>query len=119
MEFQNFPEISSGEEENLLLQKELNKIDNLIEKTFHSRYDTSLKNDEKVINRINLYFYDNKFESKDDMRQKQIDKLLSVLVKNNKNELVKKQFKPLIKPKIVSLEGKIFINDNGINNDNN
>ena len=108
MEFQNLIKNSNIKDINSSLQEELKEIDKLLENsTFKSRQDNSLTKDKKLINKIKLYFYQN--EPNDDIQQKQINKLLSIIGKNYKNE---NQFKPLKKPKKVSLFGKVFINVN-------
>ena len=111
MEFPDFIQNPLIQDYNPSLQNELNKIDNIIENNFHSRCDNSIKRDKKFINRIKLYLYKNEFESDDDKNQKQINKLLAILGKNYEQK-IKSQFKPLSKPKKVSLVGKIFINNN-------
>jgi hypothetical protein len=108
MEFQDFIQNSLIHDYNPSLQNELNKIDNLIENNFQNRCDNSNKKDKKFINKIKLYLYNNEFE---DDEQKQINKLLTILGKNYKQK-GKSQFRPLSKPKKVSLAGKIFINNN-------
>ena len=108
MEFQNLIKNSNIKDINSSLQEELKEIDKIIENsTFKSRQDNSLTKDKKLINKIKLYFYQN--EPNDDIQQKQINKLLSIIGKNYKNE---NQFKPLKKPKKVSLIGKVFVNVN-------
>ena len=109
MELKNYFQNSNIPDNNALLQKEINKIDNLIDTPFHSRKDNSLNKDRKIINNIKLYFFHNEFDL-DDKHQKQINKLLSIIGKNLKNDKAK-SFKPLIKPKKVSLIGKIFVNN--------
>ena len=120
MELKNFLQNSNTPDYNSSLQQELDKIDNLIDNRFHSRKDNSLNNDKKIINNIKLYFFNNEFDLEDDKHQKQINKLLSIIGKNLKNDNTK-SFKPLIKPKKVSLIGKIFVNNeenNSIINNN-
>ena len=108
MEFQNLIKNSNIKDINSSLQEELKEIDKIIENsTFKSRQDNSLTKDKKLINKIKLYFYQN--EPNDDIQQKQINKLLSIIGKNYKNE---NQFKPLKKPKKISLIGKVFVNVN-------
>ena len=108
MEFQNFIKNSNIKDINSSLQEELKEIDKILENsTFKSRQDNSLTKDKKLINKIKLYFYKN--DPNDDIQQKQINKLLSIIGKNYKNE---NQFKPLKKPKKVSLIGKVFVNVN-------
>ena len=108
MEFQNLIKNSNIKDINSSLQEELKEIDKLLENsTFKSRQDNSLTKDKKLINKIKLYFYQN--EPNDDIQQKQINKLLSIIGKNYENE---NQFKPLKKPKKVSLFGKVFVNVN-------
>ena len=114
MEFQYFIQNSLIHDYNPSLQNELNKIDNLIENNFQNRCDNSNKKDKKFINKIKLYLYNNEFE---DDEQKQINKLLTILGKNYKQK-EKSQFKPLSKPKKVSLAGKIFINNNSNDGNN-
>ena len=116
MELRDF--IKNNSEYNPALQNEINKIDNKIESTFHSRYDNCAKNDNEIINRIKLCYYNNELESEDDKKQKQINKILSVFGKNYKQR-IKSQFKPLSKPKKISLEGKVFINNSNISSNNN
>ena len=100
-------------------QNEINQIDNIIENiSFQSRNDNSLKKDNKIINSIKLYLYNNDFETKEDIEQRRIKKLLSIWGKNNRKS-IKSQFKPLSKPKKVSLIGKVFINNSDNINYNN
>ena len=117
MDIKTLFEKSLNDEDNLTLQKELNKIDNLIETTFHSRYDNCLKQDEKKLNKIKLYYYNDEFESEDNLRQKSINKLSYIFCKNKKNKEIKSQFKPLTSPKQVSLKGKVFFCESKINSD--
>ena len=101
------------------LQEELKQIDNIVESKFHNRVDNSINRDKKVINKIKLLFYNNEFELPDERHKKQqIDILLSVIGKNYKEEKFQTQFKPLVKPKKVSLKGKVLINNNIIINNN-
>ena len=116
MKLQDFFKNSLNQDNNLLFQNEMNKLDNKIEKSFQSRYDNSLKNDKKMLNRIKSNYYNNQIELDDDKKQKQINKLLFLLGKNYKQR-IKSQFKPLSKPKKVSLVGKVFINNSNSNND--
>ena len=108
MEFQNFFKNSNIEDINSSLEKELKEMDKILENSsFKSRQDNSLSKDKRLINKIKLYFYQN--DSSDDIHQKKINKLLSIIGKNYKKE---SQFKPLKKPKMVSLIGKVFVNIN-------
>ena len=116
MKLQDFFKNSLNQDNNLLFQNEMNKLDNKIENSFQSRYDNSLKNDKKMLNRIKSNYYNNQIELDDDKKQKQINKLLFLLGKNYKQR-IKSQFKPLSKPKKVSLVGKVFINNSNSNND--
>ena len=117
MEFKNITKNSNMPNDDSSLQQELDKIDNIIDNNFHSRKDNSLNNDKKIINNIKLYFFhdDLNFEDK---HQKQINKLLSIIGNNYKNNH-KQSFKPLKEPKKVSLIGKIFVNNEEINSNNN
>ena len=117
MEFKNTIQNSNIPNDDESLQQELDKIDNIIDTHFHSRKDNSLNNDKKIINNIKLYLFhdDLNFEDK---HQKQINKLLSILGNNYKKDH-KQSFKPLKEPKKVSLIGKIFVNNEEINSNNN
>ena len=117
MEFKNTIQNSNTPNDDESLQQELDKIDNIIDTHFHSRKDNSLNNDKKIINNIKLYLFhdDLNFEDK---HQKQINKLLSILGNNYKKDH-KQSFKPLKEPKKVSLIGKIFVNNEEINSNNN
>ena len=117
MEFKNTIQNSNTPNDDKSLQQELDKIDNIIDTHFHSRKDNSLNNDKKIINNIKLYLFhdDLNFEDK---HQKQINKLLSILGNNYKKDH-KQSFKPLKEPKKVSLIGKIFVNNEEINSNNN
>ena len=117
MEFKNTIQNSNTPNDDESLQQELDKIDNIIDTQFHSRKDNSLNNDKKIINNIKLYLFhdDLNFEDK---HQKQINKLLSILG-NNYKKAHKQSFKPLKEPKKVSLIGKIFVNNEEINSNNN
>ena len=108
MEFQNLFKNSNINDINSSLQEELKEIDKILDNSkFKSRVDNSLTKDKKLINKIKLYFYQN--DSSDDIHQKQINKLLSIIGKNYMKE---NKFKPLKKPKKVSLFGKVFVNVN-------
>ena len=113
MEFNNFIKNSNITKDNPSLQQELDKIDDLIDTRFQSRKDNSLKNDKKIINNIKLYFFHDNFDLANEKKQKQINKLLSIIGNYKKDN--KKCFKPLIEPKKVSLIGKIFVNNDEIN----
>ena len=113
MEFKNFIKNSNIQNDNPSLHQELDKIDNLIDTRFQSRKDNSLLNDKKIINNIKLYFFNDNFDLTNDKKQKQINKLLSIIGNYQKDN--KKCFKPLIEPKKVSLIGKIFVNNEEIN----
>ena len=118
MEFENAIKNSYVANYNSSLQNEMNQIDNLIENiSFQSRNDNSQKRDDKILNSIKLYLYNNDFEKKEDIEQKKIKKLLSI-IGNNYKKRIKSQFKPLSKPKKVSLIGKIIINNSNNNSDN-
>ena len=119
MEFENAIKNSYVANYNSSLQNEMNQIDNLIENiSFQSRNDNSQKRDDKILNSIKLYLYNNDFETKEDIEQKKIKKLLSI-IGNNYKKRIKSQFKPLSKPKKVSLIGKVFINNSDNINYNN
>ena len=119
MEFENAIKNSYVANYNSSLQNEMNQIDNLIENiSFQSRNDNSQKRDDKILNSIKLYLYNNDFETKEDIEQKKIKKLLSI-IGNNYKKRIKSQFKPLSKPKKVSLIGKIIINNSDNINYNN
>ena len=118
MEFENAIKNSYVANYNSSLQNEMIQIDNLIENiSFQSRNDNSQKRDDKILNSIKLYLYNNDFETKEDIEQKKIKKLLSI-IGNNYKKRIKSQFKPLSKPKKVSLIGKIIINNSNNNSDN-
>ena len=113
MEFKNFIKNSNIPNDNPSLQQELDQIDNLIDTHFQSRKDNSLNNDKKIINNIKLYFFHDNFDLASDKKQKQVNKILSIIGNYEKDK--KKIFKPLIEPKKVSLIGKIFVNNEKIN----
>ena len=119
MKSPDFTEYSDTQNISSSLQEELKQIDNIVESKFHNRVDNSINRDKKVINKIKLLFYNNDFELPDERHKKQqIDILLSVIGKNYKKEKFQTQFKPLVKPKKVSLKGKVLINNNIIINNN-
>ena len=93
--------------------KEINKLDNnIFEHNFHSRQDMTVTKEKKILNKVKLYFYAHNFEFEEDNHQKQINKIISIINKNNTRNENKNIFKPLLKPKIISMERKIFYNEN-------
>ena len=101
--------INSSFEEQL---KELSELDNLFEHKFQSRCDITPDQEKKIINKAKLNFYSHNFEFEEDNKQKQINKLLSLIGKNCKKYSSNNIFKPLLKPKIISMKNKVFYNGN-------
>ena len=106
MEFEKFSKSKINTYISFIQEKEIfNNIDNLIEKHFHNRSDNSIKKKEKkILKNIKLRFGNNYFEFKENIHQNIVKELLSKLNHKDDNNI----FKPLIKPKMVSLKGKFY-----------
>ena len=101
---------------NSSLKEELEKIDNLFEHNFHNRIDMTIDKEKKIIKKVKLYFYTQNFEFEEDRHQKQINKIISKIGKNYTKDAKKKLFfKPLLKTKKISMEHRVFYNENNKN----
>ena len=101
---------------NSSLREEFDKIDNLFEHNFRSRIDMTMDKEKKIIKKAKLYFYAQNFEFEEDRHQKQINKIISKIQKiHNKDAKKKLFFKPLLKLKKISMEHRVFYNENNKN----
>ena len=94
MEFEKFSKSKINTYISFIQEKEIfNNIDNLIK-----------KKEKKILKNIKLRFGNNYFEFKENIHQNIVKELLSKLNHKYDNNI----FKPLIKPKMVSLKGKFY-----------
>ena len=92
--------------------KAINELDNTYEPKFQNRQDLTLNKEKKILKNAKIYF-----EFEEDNKQKQIKRIFSIIEKNyKKNKKENNIFKPLLKPKIISMKNKIFYNNNNEKN---